>query len=243
MICALRHVGVMFIGHYFIGLAKMNTRSGFVRRRSSNSMQSNKKTTEQRLLTLTRKVNALNPELKSYQVSGSFTNVTAAAGQIGYVSSVAQGADVFNRIGDKIQAKELTIYFKPTGGDTGNFQDLYGVYLIKDLESNGVVPVVSGTAQSIFANPGPLQAIINTNVKDRFKMVKRWVYAGVAVAVGNQNPYHEFKCKLNHVMNYHDATGAQTGAGKNAYYLVVLSDDAANTIDFSWYAELRFVDA
>lgn len=231
--------------HYFICFTMMSTRSGgVVRRRSSNAtLAMQKRTTEQRLMHLTKKVNALNPELKSFQVSGAFTDVSVATGQIAYVTSIAQGSDVFNRIGDKISAKEITVLFKPTGGAAGTFANLYGLYLIKDMESNGVIPVVSGTAQSIFANPGPLQAIVNTNVKERFKIVKKWIFGGAALVGSNQIPYHEFKLKLNHVMNFHDATGANTGGGKNAYYLVALSDDASNTIDFSWYAELRFTDA
>lgn len=198
--------------------------------------------TEAKLLKLTKKVNALAPELKTLQAAGSATNVDDAAGAISYITGIAQGSDVINRVGDKICLKEINIKAKITAGFTTGTQTLYGLYLVKDLQSNGVVPTVSGTAQSIFVNPGPVQAFVNVSTKDRFKIVRQFVFGGVPLAAGNQTDYVQFKVKCNHVMSYHDTTSAQTGSGKNAYYLVFLTDDATDTVDWAFFTELRFTD-
>lgn len=221
----------------------MLTRSSNVvaRRRRSSALAGS---TEQRLTKLIRKVNALDPELKTFQASTSFTNVDDAAGQIVYVSGIAQGVDTYRRIGDKVSIKGIDINIKVTGGNlatAGNLA-LYGVYLIKDLQSSGVVPVVSGTDQSIFTNPGPTQAMVNFSTKDRFKILKKWVFGSGMLAGGNTLPIHSFKYKCNAVSTYHDATTAISGAGKNAYYLVVLSDDATDTVDMAMFTEIRFTD-
>lgn len=65
---------------------------------------------------------------------------------------------------------------------------------------------------------------------------------GVQLATGGFLDLVQFKVKCNHVMNYHDTTSAQTGAGKAAYYLVYLTDDATDTVDWATFTELRFTD-
>lgn len=219
----------------------MNTRTTGRRRSSATG----KASTEARLLKLTKKVNALDPELKCYQAAGAFTNVDDATGQINYLTAIAQGTTIQERIGDKIQIKELFINVKLLAGAVASAAStaLYGVYLIRDMQSSGVLPVVSGTAQSIFAFPGPVQAVINPVTKDRFKIVRKFVFGGGMAAGGNQLPLCTFKVKLNHVIDWHDGTTAITGAGKNAYYLVLLSDDTNDTVDFATYLEIRFTDA
>jgi len=193
---------------------------------------------------LRRRVTRHQPELKSYQLAASFTNVVSGSGAIIYLSPIAQGTDVDDRIGDKVHMHSIAVKFKVTGGldSTAGSLGLVGVYLIKDLQSNGVVPTVAGTSQSIFVNPGPVQAMINPTTKDRFKLIRSYVYGSYATYSGNQLPLGQFASKANHIMTYHDSTTAQTGAGKNAYYLVCLTD-SNDTTDLATYSEIRFTDA
>lgn len=221
----------------------MSTRSKRVvagRRRSSLYQE----TLDQRLNKLARKVNAIKPELKSFQAASAFTNVDDATGQIVYLSGIVQGGDVNARIGDKITAKSIQVNVKIISGNSATITSLfnYGVYLVRDSQSSGVIPVVSGTAQAIFDNPGPLQAIVNDNTKDRFKIVKKWLFSAGMLASGSCQSQKTLYAKLNHTMFYHDGTTAITGAGKNAYYLVCLSDDTTDTVDMAMFTEIRFTD-
>jgi len=221
----------------------MQTRANFgSRRRSSATAQLS---TEARLLKLQRKVNALDPELKCSQASGSLSNVSDTTGSILYLSGIAAGTTVQERVGEKIHVKQLNLNVKLVSDATTTITStaVYGVYLIKDVLSNGVVPTISGGAQAIFLNPGPTQAMINPSTKDRFKIIRKFVYGGGMAASGSQNPLVSFKVKLNHAMDFQDNSAAQTGAGKNSYYLVILTDDTADQVDFATFREILFTDA
>lgn len=215
-------------------------------RRRSRPMQAvaSKASVSKQLATLKRKVNQLNPETKTFQAATSFTNVDDAVGQIVYLSGITIGADVNTRLGEKISVKNISVRFKITSGNSATITNasLYGVYLICDNQSSGVVPVVSGSSQSIFVNPGPLQSDVNVYTKDRFKILRRWIYSAGMLAGGNQSVMQTFNVKRNHPSQYHDGTAAQSGAGKNSYYLVCMTDDTADTIDLAIWTQILYTD-
>lgn len=223
----------------------MNTRSVRRSRRSSPLSVPNMSAgqTNARLMKLTRVVNAMKPELKCYQQRTDITNVTGA-GAISYVSSILQGSDVVNRLGDRIRAKKVTLQYKLESGFTGiaGSTAVYGVYLIKDNQASGLVPVISGTPQAIFTNSSPLAAIIAPTVKDRFTILRSHIFGGPSVGLGNEIPLHKWVVKQDSITSYQGAGGTIASAGKNAYWIVILTDDAANTVDVSYFAELLFTD-
>lgn len=205
-----------------------------------------RRNTPKRAVNLAGKVARLSraigrPEVKHFQVGGTIAP-TAAAGAIAYLSGIGQGSDDFNRIGSRINLKRLhqMVMMTTTSGVTAVLS--YIIYIIKDLESSGVIPVVTGTAQAIFSNANPNQAFIQPAVKDRFKIVTQFEFAAVENLNGNRSPFRQKVLKRSDNMFYHDATGAQTGAGKNAFYIVALSNDAANTSVFTYESEFSYTD-
>lgn len=194
---------------------------------------------------LQRVVNALRPELKVVAETDVFTNVPAAAGTIIYLTAIGQGSDIVNRIGDRISIKEIELNCELTGGTPaqpgGNLTN-FGVYLIKDMESNGVIPVVSGTAQSIFSAAGTLQAMVQPSTRERFKIVRQWCHNTAELQGGNTPNHWKWVVPCSGQTFYHDTTANQTGAGKNAYYLVCLSEDLGDTVDFAIFSQVRFTD-
>jgi len=200
------------------------------------------------LARLKRQVNALRPEMKCYTKTVVVSGLSGTTGSITYISDIAQGTDISNRIGDRIRVHSIDINVLMVGcGNSisgSNHQNFAtGIYLVRDLESNGVVPDLSGTAQAIFTAAGPLQDLVQPNTRDRFKVVKKWVIGGAEYYSGNMVPQRRWHAKVDAVTTYHDATSGQTGAGKFAYYLVMTTEDTMNTVNIDAYLQLNFTDA
>lgn len=190
---------------------------------------------------LQKKVARLTPEKKYDVVAFAQNNITAAAGAISYLSALVEGANGSERIGNKVRILELAIQIN-TGGSGATQSLMCKTYLVRDLESNGVVPVISGTAQSIFSSFDPNTAYVNFFTKDRFKVLKTWLWSEFCMAAGNLPTYKEGRLKLDTYSYFHDATANQTAAGKHAYYLVTLTQDVVGTFDVVGAVEWTFTD-
>lgn len=190
---------------------------------------------------LQRKVAQLTPERKYDTVAFANNNITAAAGAISYISALVEGANGSERIGNKVRMLELYVQIN-TGGSNATQSLMCKTYLVRDLESNGVVPVISGTAQSIFTSFDPNTAFVNFFTKERFKVLRTWLWSEFPMAAGNLPTYRESRIKLGTYSHFHDATANQTAAGKHAYYLVTLTQDAVGTFDVVGAVEWTFTD-
>lgn len=191
---------------------------------------------------LQRKVARLTPEQKYDVVTFSQSNITAAAGAISYISALVEGANGSERIGNKVRMLHVKCQLN-VGGAQATQGLILKSYLVRDLESNGVVPVISGTAQSIFSSFDPNTAYVNFFSKDRFKVLKVWLWTELCLTTGNDNSFRESFIKLDTFSYFHDATANQTAAGKHAYYLVTLSQESIGaTIDCVGAFEWTFTD-
>lgn len=189
---------------------------------------------------LQRQVALLKPEMKIFQSTGNFGNIST--NQIQYLSAIAQGSDKINRIGDTIRLKYL--YIK---GDIEDWatttKELFHLALVLDKDSNGVVPAVSGTAESIFTSGNATSSLVQFNTNDRYKLLWEFTMTDSALNNGYRGlPYWEAKIPLNYVGTFRDTSGAQTGAGKNALYFTVIVNTAALVADVNFAWEIKFTD-
>jgi len=195
-----------------------------------------------KILRLQRTVAALRPEVKQLQTVTTISNLAQATGNIAYISGVAQGTTDASRIGDTIRPKYLNVsqYFINPGATAG----FYSTFVVLDKESNGVVPVISGTAQAVFSTFNNTEVFTNPSTEKRFKILKRFDVSSashLSGAPGGSLVQHA-RIPLSGMMHFHDTSSAQTGAGKNALYLITITNDSTNVADFSLTSQLGFTD-
>jgi len=193
---------------------------------------------------LQKKVALLRPETKVLQTTVNVTNVTDTVGSITYLSGVAQALTDTGRIGDKIHVTNISGAISAYNNVAAANNYIYSVFIIKDSDSNGVVPVISGTAQAMFTSFNARLAFTQTGTTERFKILARHDFAANAAALGGpqSGTFQKFNIKLNHTLTYRDTSSAQTGAGKNALYMVIITDDTADVVDFVAPVAIEYVD-
>lgn len=201
--------------------------------------RSKKTTSSGQLAALKRKVARLQPELKDLQVTQLAFDPTAAAGQIDYLSGTVVGTSDVNRIGKKINITNIrvrvSLSVSPAAG-----HDTCMVFLIRDRESAGVVPTISGAATSIFTSFSPHDVLQRASTIDRFTILNQWTFNSAAALADYNLPNRVFEWKGNMVLEYADDTAAQTGASKNALYLVALA--TVDTFDMNYAVHCKFTD-
>lgn len=222
-------------------LKMFNRRSAFRRVRSRTRSRVPLKTEVMRL----KKQMSVRPrpELKVLQGTLTFSDVNDAAGSIAHLSAIPQGSELDDRVGDRINVSKINMMFTVTGGSTNTATLLYSFFLVKDLESSGVVPVISGTVQSIFSSFNPTAAFTLGATKERFKILARCDFGGAVLLNGNSIDLQKRFVKTKSLTTYHDTSASQTGAGKNQYYVVMLSNDTADTVDGQCAFEIYFTDS
>lgn len=194
---------------------------------------------------LKRQVARLKPELKICPVAISFTNLPNT-GAVGYLSGVAQGSNETERDGNQIRPQYIDVKIQLTSNlptqTATTAPYLYSAYIIKDMQSSGTVPTVSGTVNSMFVGNGPYTAFIQYNTRDRFKILKEFHWNNAGLNNGAQPSMKSARVRLSGVTDFHDTTAAQASAGKNAYYLVMLTNDPAALVDFDAFIQFAYTD-
>jgi len=200
-------------------------------------------TAKKQLLLMKRKINSMSPELKLRPVQIDATNVTTS-GNLQFLTAIPQGTNETERLGNKIRLRGMEINAQVVAGNaTGaNTKYTYSMFLVRDSQSAGAAPVVSGTAQAIFPSAGPLTPQVQYNTRDRFKIILQHNWDAHRLATGNQNNNVQFKLKFDQTVEYHDTSAAVASAGKNSYYIVFLTDDVGGTVDFSVFTNILYTD-
>jgi len=198
------------------------------------------KTVAAQVTRLQRQVALLKPETKIFYASVSVSNVTQAGGNITYMSDVVQGTADNNRVGDTIRPQwiQLRGEGEQTGGAT-NFR----VMLVKDSDSNGVIPSIAGAAESIFIDFLARTTYPNSLTAKRFTILYDKYFTTNSITYGaNGGGYVDSgKIKLSGLTTYRANAGNNTDAGKNQYYVVVVVD-GADTLDINFKTMMGFTD-
>jgi len=198
--------------------------------------------TQKQLALLKRKVNALKPETKCAVVTGQHANVGNGAGDIQYISAIAQGVTKQTRLGDSIRLTRLHHKIQAVDVLTesgGNFKSR--VLVVRDNAATGAIPTIAGTATSIMTNFTPL-AMQNPATLDRFTIMYDRTYNGLQVTLGAISGEWEIDSKMNLVLDYVDTGATVSSAGKNSLYSIVLTSATTSTQDWNYASSLYFTD-
>lgn len=193
---------------------------------------------------LQRKVALLSPETKYFRGTVNQTNVTTA-GSVSWMSAVLAGTGQSNRIGEKIRVTGIKLrcqygQFKTVSGTPA----MYYFALVKDSESSGAIPTLSGATTSIFSGTGPLQAVaVQDTTKDRFQVVRGILVDSNQLYAGNSpGSTWDWKVKCNSVMTFQSSTDTVADASKNHLYFIIMTDDTTGTLDVACDFEIAYID-
>lgn len=217
------------------------TRSGRTFKKAKTSVS---QSDHNKLLRLQRVVSALKPELKYAQTALTNTNI-GAAGQIAYLTPVAQGTDYNQRVGNKIRCKWLHLNIEVQGW-TNSTSGFYGdVFIVKDKMNQGVLPTAVGAVPAILTTGDPGTSFLNRADNDRFVVLKKFRFCSNAFGSGGvpNGVAQEYKIYLNDMpMDFETSAGAIAGASKNALFIVFITNDSGSAADFYTTSELCFSD-
>lgn len=196
--------------------------------------------TQQQLALLKRKVNALKPEVKIAAATGTFTNVAQAVGAIDYLTQIGQGVTKTGRLGDQIRL--IRVQFRIQGtSPVATAGIINRIMIVKDTQAVAGTPSITGGVTSIFNNGVPLTMQTAGNM-DRFQVLKDYSYSAVAASNGNNMGCFNFDMKCNILTDFTSTGATAASSGKNALYVVVLTDDGTSVQDWAYQANLYFTD-
>ncbi len=156
------------------------------------------------------------------------------SGTIVSLTSVAQGLDYNNRIGDSIKLQRIQIRSKILMNTTST-GSVMRVILFRDLYQNGTAP----TFTNLLGGAGTLNPI-NWLLKDRFAILADELLFlspnGQDGAVSEIDLQHEGHVKY---------IGTSSSSGSNGFgsvYLAALSDESTNLPQLSFHCRVTFTD-
>ena len=184
----------------------------------------------------------VNAEKQFYDVSGIVNPVGVPVGQ--YLTGVPEGDDSQTRAGRSIRVKELDVRMHFYSAAAATNSVAVRVLVVKDMQPQGANPTL---AQILQGGGGGAASVDGQPVLDTRQGRFTWLYDETftlgTLAGGNDTHLSRVNLKLDHHIQYIDATGATTGAGSGSLYLFVFTDGVAgNTATGSYYSRIRFYD-
>lgn len=201
----------------------------------------------QQVRSLQRVVSSLAPEIKNADVDVTSLNITSA-GLVVHCSAVAQGDTSSTRTGNTIMVKNVTLVgrWNRSTDVPFNANAYYQVMLLVDKEQSAdAAPAVS----DITSNADPVFAMPAITTMERFRIL--WVSpilsnmqvvtdSDTTANVPTQMPVIRANVTVNTKVSFNGT--ASTDQEKNAIYMVLLSGDQNNLIDFVGTCRVAFTD-
>ncbi len=175
----------------------------------------------------------INIETKVLETSNS--GAIDNAGTISTLSSIAQGLDYTNRVGDSIKLQRIEIRLRATiGSGTKSF---LRVMLVRDLDGYGTKPAVTDILQS--ADVLSPKKYLN---QDRFAVL--YDELEFLSSVSETGSLSVIDMPHGGHIKYLGTTAADASNGKGSIYLLWLSNEAAgaNAVNVWFYSRLYFTD-
>lgn len=155
-------------------------------------------------------------------------------GTVSTISSIAQGLDYTNRVGDSIKMQHIYIGYR-WQISTSATKTFVRTMLVRDLDGYGTIPTVTGILET--ADVLAPKKYLNT---DRFSIlydeVETLSSVSETLTVSRYNTPHEGHIK------YLGTTAADASNGKGSMYLVFLSSEATNQPRVDFNARILFTD-
>lgn len=175
------------------------------------------------------------PELKQHCANGSSTDVTNA-GQVFALSLIAQGSNQFNRVGNQILAKRISLRGFALIDPVPTSSQIR-VILFTDNSQDGVVPTVGDVLDVVNIN----SCYNRLTSLGRFGKIMDRVY--VLDADGPKLRRFDVEFPQDKIVRYQGTTATQANQQKNNYYLLVISDNSATEGPFfNFESELLYSD-
>ncbi len=161
----------------------------------------------------------INVETKFFDVNSSVS--ADSSGTVISLSTLAQGLDVSNRIGDSIKLQDIFVNLFYTIGTTATKTVLRAV-VFRDLDGYGTSPTVANvlTGGVYLAPPQFLN-------KDRFSIL--YDEFVTMQSVNDTDGVTIFHMPHEGHIKYFNTTAASTSNGKGSLYLLLISNESAGT--------------
>lgn len=192
---------------------------------------------KQQLASLRRAVKHLAPELKLTDVNLQQSNVTSA-GSIQHVTTIAQGTDTNQRVGNTINVRNISIHITYTAASdaTGTATMRYALVQDKQQIADGPPAVLD-----VFNSADPKITLPAVGSRERFRVL--WMtkpFTQTEMNTGTRPYTREFVWNGNLQVDYNGT--ATTDQQKNALYFIILIDSTANTADFTGTLRVQYTD-
>jgi len=210
--------------------------------RPAKRFKATSQTVDKQLIALKRKVKQFEPEVKMIGINQSMTNVQGGVGDVLYISGIVQGTNYSERLGHQVRPVYMELNLTVSGLTASSVEPI-SVYLIKDKQSDGTVPDLSGASNSVFFGNTPISGVRNPLTRDRFTVLRQWDFTAVMINSGNMCNLMKWRIPLTGVTEYIGTSAAQTSSQKNQYYLMCSSSETANTLDVTCFGILKYTDA
>lgn len=181
----------------------------------------------------------INVEKKHHDVELS-TNAVSTTPQINLLTGIAQGDTNLTRTGNDILMKTLEMKFKITQHASATRYTTVTGWLICDKRCDGTLPGYTDIFDDPTSTSDRVIAMRNDDNLERFVVIKKWRWllteSGREVSVTDEFVKLDIHCR-------YDGTGSTIADGKdNQLYLVLVSDEPANTPLVEVISRLRFID-
>jgi len=196
------------------------------------------------LKSLQRVVKNLAPEKKYIDLTLAQTNITVA-GATTHITAVPQGDTISTRTGNMLNVVSITCKGKlATGANALAVGSFFRILVIVDKQQVAdTAPAVADViTDGVFA-ANPVSMLPNTDFLERFRILhSSRLYDGSRIATGTatQDRTWEYAWTGNIKVEYNGT--ANSDIQKNGIYVVFLTDDGGNVVDFTGVARIGFTD-
>lgn len=200
------------------------------------------KTVAAQVSRLQRQVALLRPEVKYFYSGVSNANVTAAGGVIFPLAVCNQGVGVDERIGDQVRGQFIRFTNTYVRGSGSNGKQ-YRYIVVKDNDAAGAAPAIAGSNQAVLETFDPTTTFLQNSARNRFTVLYDKLVTIDAIPALDMYPeVHQGYIKTAFPIRYTGSTNGAASAGKNAVWMIVITNDVANTADFTTYWEFAYTD-
>jgi len=159
-------------------------------------------------------------------------------GTVYSISTVAQGTDYTQRVGDSIRMQHIQVRWR-VFKNTSATQSMCRVILFRDLDGYGTAPATGDVMQFAGVATAPLSPPDWLNRK-RFAIIRDDLVTlnntGESSVCGTWQVPHN-----GHIL-YLGTTAAAASNGKGSVYMLVISDESTNTPTIAFSSRIAFTD-
>lgn len=155
-------------------------------------------------------------------------------GTVSTISTIAQGLDYTNRVGDSIKMQHIYCGYRWQIGASAT-KTFVRTLLVRDLDGYGTIPAVTDILETADVL-APKKYLNTSRFSVLYDEVETLSSVSEVLTVSRYDTPHEGHIK------YLGTTAANASNGKGSMYLVFLSSEATNQPRVDFYARILFTD-